>query len=48
MFSIWGILKRAKGEWDDLDPAIRFLIYCETAIYFLLAFVFLIWQPEFL
>ncbi len=48
MFSIWGLVKRFKGEWDELDPAYRFLIYCETCIYLLLAFVLGIWQPDFL
>jgi hypothetical protein len=49
MFTIFrAILASFKGKWDEFDPALRFLLYCEIGFYCLLAFIALIWQPEFL
>jgi len=48
MFTIFrATLAKFKGKWDEFDPALRFLLYCEIGFYCLLAMV-LIWQPEFL
>ncbi len=41
-------MARFKGEWDEVSPELRFLLYCEIGFYCLLAIVVFIWQPEFL
>ena len=49
MFAITRVLlARFKGKWNEVSPELRFLLYCEIGFYFILAFIALIWQPEFL
>ena len=42
------LLKRFKGEWDELNPLLRIALYFEIGFYLLAAFTLFIWQPEFL
>ncbi len=49
MFAIIrALLARFKGKWGEISPELRLLLYLEIGFYFLLVFVVLIWQPEFL
>ena len=42
------LLARFKGKWEEVGPELRLLLYVEIGFYCLLAFVALIWQPDFL
>ena len=49
MFAIIrALLARFKGKWGEVGPELRLLLYVEIGFYCVLAFVVLIWQPEFL
>tara|TARA_X000000368_G_C22500809_1_gene480525 strand:- start:86 stop:235 length:150 start_codon:yes stop_codon:yes gene_type:complete len=49
MFAIIrALLARFKGKWGEISPEFRLLLYVEMGFYCLLAFVVLIWQPDFL
>jgi len=49
MFTIIkALLARLNGKWGEIGPELRLLLYLEIGFYGLLAFVVLIWQPEFL
>jgi len=42
------IIKGLGGQFNELSPALKIMLYAEIGFYSLLGFVIFIWQPEFL